>query len=228
MQTSHHRRRETFLRLKDFAASHSDIPATTVWPQLVTDLNTVNTDLEGHAASEAANQGAALQGTDLRGAARAALREDLEAIVRTARAIDEDHPGFKAKFRMPDGTNDQDLIDAALGMATNAAPADVKALFISHALPADFLEDLQEDVAEFQSAITDQSGKVGDRKSSGVSIDVTVDRGMSIRRKMDAVVRNFYRDNAAVLAEWETASHIERGPRGKKAAEEPPKNEPPK
>ena len=70
-----------------------------------------------------------------------------------------------------------------------AAPADVKALFISHAMPSDFLEDLQDDIAEFQSAITEQSGKIGDRKSSGVNIDVTADRGMTIRRKMDAIVR---------------------------------------
>jgi hypothetical protein len=33
-----HRNREMFLRLKDSGSSHTDIPATTIWPQLLTDL----------------------------------------------------------------------------------------------------------------------------------------------------------------------------------------------
>jgi len=45
---------------------------------------------------------------------------------------------------------------------------------------------------------------------------------MVIARKMDAIVRNFYRDNAAVLAEWTTARHVERGPKRKTSAPEPP------
>src|ERR1041385_3101234 len=223
MQTSHQRRREMFLRLKEFAATHTDIDAVTAWPPLVIRINTICSDLDGHAAAEAAHDGAALQGTDIRGSARSALREAVERIVRTARGIAEKHPGFNAQFRMPLGNNDQDLIDAALGMVTAATPADVKALFISYGMPADFIEDLQEDIAEFQAAITDQSGKVGDRKSSGVMIDKTVDEGMSIKRQMDPIVRNFYHDRPDVLAEWETASHVERGGKRRKAVtpEEP-------
>jgi len=45
---------------------------------------------------------------------------------------------------------------------------------------------------------------------------------MVIARKMDAVVRNFYANNAAVLSEWTTARHVERGPKRKAAAPEPP------
>ena len=146
---------------------------------------------------------------------------------RTARGIAEAHPNFNAPFRMPLGNNDQDLVDAALGMVTAATPADVKAKFISYGMPADFIEDLQEDIAEFQAAITDQSGKVGDRKSSGVMIDETADEGMSIKRQMDPIVRNFYHDRPDVLVEWETASHVERGPKRRKVAapEEPKKKD---
>jgi len=216
MQTSHHRRREMFLRLKDFAATHTDISVVTAWPPLAAAMNTVCSDLDSHAASEAAHDGAALQGTDFRDSARSALHEGMERFVRTARGIAEAHPGFNAQFRMPLGNNDQDMIDAALGMVTAATPVDVKAKFISYGMPADFIEDFQDDIAEFQAAITNQSGKVGDRKSAGVMIDQTVDSGMSIKRQMDAIVHNHYHDRPDVLAEWETASHIERGPRRKK------------
>ena len=85
MEDRHHRNREMFLRLKAFGASHTDIPATTVWPQLLTDLNSVTADLDGHVSSEEVGKGTKLAGTATRGAAREALREDIEAIVRTAR-----------------------------------------------------------------------------------------------------------------------------------------------
>jgi hypothetical protein len=92
-------------------------------------------------------------------------------------------------------------------------------------MSADFIDELQENIDALQAAITNQSGSLVDRKASGILIDATDERARNVRRKMDAFVRNFYRDNPAVLAEWETASHIERGPRGKGGAEEPPKNE---
>jgi hypothetical protein len=216
MEDKQHRDREMFLRLKDFGASHTDIPGTTVWPQLLTELNSVIADLDGHVSSEQVGKGAAIAGTTARHAARQALREDIEAIVRTARVIGEDKPGFDDKFRMPRGDNDQAMLDLALGIAASVANAAVKAEFINHAMPADFVEDLNEDIAALQEAITEQSGSVGDRKSAGVSIDETDDRGMVIARKMDAVVKNFYSNNAAVLSEWETARHVERAPRRKK------------
>ena len=226
MEDKHHRSREMFLRLKNFGASHTDIPVTTVWPQLITDLNSVIADLDGHVSSEEVGRGAALAGTTTRAAAREALREDLEAIVRTARVIGEDKPGFDDKFRMPRGDNDQSMLDLALGIAAIVADAAMKAEFISHAMPSDFVENLNAAIAELQKAITEQSGSIAGRKSAGVSIDETVGRGTMIARKLDVVVKNFYRNNAAVLSEWETARHVERAPRRKAKAEPPPPSTP--
>lgn len=216
MEDRHHRSREMFLRLKDFGASHTEVPATTIWPQLLTDMNSVLADLHGHVSSEQVGKGTAFAGTTTRAAGREALREDIEAIVRTARVIGEDKPGFDDKFRMPRGDNDQAMLDLAMGIAAIVADAAVKAEFINHAMPADFVEDLNGDIAALQEAISNQSGGVAGRKSAGVSIDETIGRGMMIARKMDAVVKNFYRNNAAVLSEWETARHVERAPRRKK------------
>jgi len=91
-------------------------------------------------------------------------------------------------------------------------------------MPSDFVEDLNADIAALQDAIGDQSEGRADIKSAGVSIDETDAHGVRIARAMDVVVKNFYRENAAVLAEWETARHVERAPRRKKGTpEEPPK-----
>jgi hypothetical protein len=222
MEDRHHRNREMFLRLKAFAASHTDIPATTVWPQLLTDLNSVIAGLDGHVSSEEVGKGAKLAGTATRGAGREALREDIEAIVRTARVIGETQPGFDDKFRMPHGDNDQAMLDLARGIAALVADAAVKAEFIRHAMPSDFVEDLNADIAALQDAIGDQSEGRADVKSAGVSIDETDAHGVRIARAMDVVVNNFHRDNAAVLAEWETARHVERAPRRKAKPETAP------
>jgi hypothetical protein len=224
MEDRHHRTREMFLRLKAFAASHTDIPATTVWPQLVTNLTSVLADLDWHVSSEEVGKGAKLAGTATRGAAREALRDDVEAIVRTARVIGETTPGFDDKFRMPHGDNDQAMLDLARGIAALVTDTAVKAEFISHAMPSDFVEDLNADIAALQDAIGDQSEGRAGVKSAGVSIDETDTHGLRIARAMDVVVKNFYRNNAAVLAEWETARHVERAPKRKKPTpEEPPK-----
>src|SRR5207253_1637828 len=53
-------------------------------------------------------------------------------------------------------------------------------------------------------------------KTASVSIDESIDRGMAIARKIDAVVRNLYSNNAAVPSEWITALHVERGPKRKR------------
>jgi hypothetical protein len=228
MEDRHHRNREMFLRLKDFSASHTDIPATTVWPQLVTENDSVIAELDGHVSSEEVGKGTKLAGTASREAAREALREDIEAIVRTARVIGETQAGFDDKFRMPRGDNDQAMLDLARGIAALVVDAAVKAEFIRHAMPADFVEDLNDDIAALQEAISDQSEGRADVKSAGVSIDETDARGIKMARAMDVVVKNFYRNNAAVLAEWETARHVERAPRRKAKAETPATSEQPK
>jgi hypothetical protein len=222
MEDRHHRNREMFRRLQAFGASHTNIPATTVWPQLLTDLNSILAELDAHVSSEEVDKGGALAGTVTRASAREALREAIEAIVRTARVIGETKPGFDEQFRMPRGGNDQQLLDLARGIAAIVASGSVQAEFISHAMPADFVEELNEDIDALQEAITGQSGSVAGRKSAGVSIDETDARGMRTARQMDVVVKNFFRNNAAVLSEWETARHVERAPRRKKATPEEP------
>ena len=223
MEDKHHRRREAFLRMKAFANNHTEIPPTTVWPGLVTELDSVNSDLAELVAAEELGHSTRRTGTANRDDARDDLEDLVESIVRTARAVGETKPGFADGYRAPSQLSDRGLLDMAIGIARIAEPH--KADFLSHGMPPDFLEDLAARIAKLQQTMTDQSeGKAG-VKSAGVSIEETDDRGMSVRRRMDAVVKNIFRDNAAVLAEWETASHIEQAPKKKKGGpEEPPKS----
>src|ERR1700687_1070938 len=94
------RRRQMFARVQDFVTAHAnDFAPTSLGKELSKTLATIITELDGHASSEASGIGSERQGTSTRGLARGALRDDLEAINRTARAMAGDVPGIEEKFR---------------------------------------------------------------------------------------------------------------------------------
>lgn len=212
MEDNQTRRHLMFVRVKSFGADHADDFAPGgLGSQLFADLGGIVSQLENHASAEASSIGATKEGTTSRRVAREALREDLEAISRTARAMAEDTPGINEKFRLPRGNNDLALVSAGRAFALDAAP--LSAQFISHELPGDFLMDLKSDISTMEAAMNRQSSGVGDRISAGVAIDEAIDAGMVIVRKLDAVVRNRYFNDPAEIAEWTSASHTERAPR---------------
>jgi hypothetical protein len=45
-----------------------------------------------------------------------------------------------------------------------------------------------------------------------VAVSDAAERGHNAVRELDAIVRNIFRDDPAALAEWESASHVERPP----------------
>jgi hypothetical protein len=98
MEATQCRERETFLRTKDFSATHTDRAVVPVWPQLEIGLNEVIAELDSDTAAEAARHGSALQGTDMRGIAREALRDAVERVVRSARAIDENQARLRRQL----------------------------------------------------------------------------------------------------------------------------------
>ena len=124
MNDLENRRHQTLVRVRDFGAAHStDFGANSLGTQLFATVASIVRELDGHAASQASGVGAARQETATRAEARAALRDDLEAINRTARAMAEETPGINDKFRVPRETNDQAPLNAARAFATDAVGA---------------------------------------------------------------------------------------------------------
>ena len=212
MNDSERRKLEAFVRSRDFGAAHAtDFADGSLGKQIFTDLGTIISEIDGLAASETSGRGAARQGTTTRAQARDALIEDLEALSRTARAMSDEVPGIENKFRIPRDNNDQNLLNAARAAAADALP--LKAKFIAHEMPADFLEDLNADIAAMEAAMSAQASGVGNHVAASAAIDDAFARGMNRLRKLDAIMRNKYANNPAVLAEWTTASHVERAPK---------------
>jgi len=195
-----------FVRAREFLAQRlADFSETGVARQLFAELVAIITTLDGYAAAQAAGIGQARQGTQTRGQARRALREDTEAISRIARTMD-----LQNQFPLPTEDNDKLLLNAARGFAANALP--LKAQFIAHEMPADFLEDLNAEADALEAAIAEHGNAVGDHVAAGAAIDDAIDRGMDTVHKLDPIVKK-YANNPAALAEWTSASHTERAPR---------------
>ncbi len=212
---------EMFMRVSEFGvAKTAQFPAPTLGGRLLADLNVVRAELDAQAARQSSGRSSAKQGTTTRQEAREDLREDLEAISRTARAMSEDVPGLEDKFRRPHvRSSDQALLAAARAIAADAVP--FKQTFIDYGLPSDFLEDLSADIAAFETAINAQeSGRRG-HVTATAAIDEIIERGMKIVRRLDAIVRNTFRDDPASLAAWLSARHVERAARRRQTTTPP-------
>jgi ElaB/YqjD/DUF883 family membrane-anchored ribosome-binding protein len=223
MTDKENRKYQMFVRVRNFCTAHAtDFVANSLASQLIAALVALIATLDDLIAEQSSGRGAAREGTSSRGTARAALRDSMEAISRTARTLGQ---GLDEKFRVPHGQNDQVLIGAARGFARDAAPLSAK--FIALELPADFIEELNEDIDDLQSAIDQHTDAVGDHVGARAGIDRAIDEASGIVRQLDTIIRNKYRNDPVVLAEWASASHTERDPKRKPAsptAPAPPAN----
>jgi len=212
---------EMFDRAHNFInARVADFAVGGVVLQAHNNLGTARTRLSTHGGRQASGHSSVRSATESRAAARAALREDLEAIARTAKAMADEISGIEQKFRLPRGNNDQNLLNVARAFAADAAP--LAAQFIAHEMPADFLTDLNDDIAALEAAIAVQAEGVEDHVGSRAAIGQALEDGLKEIRTMDAGIRNKYANDPATLAEWTSASHIERAPKRSAAPAPPP------
>lgn len=209
------RRLEMLMRVRNFGFAHSDsFPTTSMGSAQFVIINTIIEELAQKGASQASNSGSARQGTGSRAAARTALREDLKSLTRTARVMSLDMPGLESKFRMPRSGSDQALLNTARALAADAVP--LKSQFIQYELEPEFLDALQNHIDVFEHAINSQNASRDAQVAATASIDAAIERGLTAVQRLDAIVRNKFRADAAALAAWESARHVERAGRATK------------
>ncbi len=230
MRTDATKRFEMLKRVRAFGAAQTAIfSAPTLGQQLFAAVGEAVAAVEQSAANQSSGLNAALGGTASKATLREELRDELAVINRTARSLAYDTPGLESKFRLPRGSSDQALLNAARAFAADADP--LREAFVSHELPATFLDDLHACIAAFEQALNQRTTARGAHVEATAALDAALERGVTAARRLDAVVRNKFRDDPAKLAAWATASHTERTPRTtppKPAKPEPTKPEPPK
>jgi hypothetical protein len=136
------------------------------------------------------------------------LYEHLLAINVTARALALDTPGLETKFRMPRSGTDQALLTVGRAFAANAVP--LAGACQQHEMPANFIDELHAAIMALEEAISGRARNRDSRVAATASWEATVERGIKAVQRLNAIVRNKFRDDPAALAAWESASHVER------------------
>ena len=74
--------------------------------------------------------------------------------------------------------------------------------FVAHDMPEDFMEDLDKDIKDFEAAIRDRETGKDMNVAARASIETSMEAGLDAVRRLDAVVPNRLRDDAAAVAVW--------------------------
>ena len=204
-------RYDMFLRVGAFGRDHSaDFAADGEAAKHLAALAEIAADLA------TARAGQQVGGTTAKSVLLDALRIDLQNIARTARAIAQNSPGFADKFAAPPSTGPAALTTAATAYLVELKKPGIAARFIAHALPADLVQHLSDDLA----AIAAARDEVETDREAGVASTATVGKliadGMKEVNYLDAIMHNQYSRAPETLRTWQSASHIERAPQREK------------
>jgi hypothetical protein len=204
-----------FVRVQDFATEHAaSFPAGSLGGETVAELRQAIEELTEAATTQTSGLSSVQRATAERMAAREALRESMQAIARTARVMAIDMPGLENKFRLPRSGRDPALLQAARAFAADALP--LKTEFLRHGMHEPFIEEFKEEIADLERAMGQQNTGRGAHVSATASVESAAERGMNAVRRLDAIVRNLFRDDDPTLAAWTSARHVESATRKRK------------
>ena len=205
MRTIDIHRYSMLVRVREFGAANRELfPAAGAAGQLFTAVSKAVDQLRACMVTEASGHSAARDSAMSKAAARRALWEALDAITRTARALDT--PGLGGKFRMSSARNDHELATSAGLFRRYAAP--LKAQFLAHGLPRTFLADLQAALDAFQRATQDRLTARETSAAAKADIGSSLDAALHALTRLDAIVANTLRDKPALVAVWTRARRV--------------------
>ena len=208
MKTLPKKRFEMLQRFRRFGVENaSALPGHTPAGTYFSELDRIIGDFKALMAEQVDGEKRAAAGTKTR--ARKALREDIEAINRTARALAAEIPELNGKFRVRNPLPDPDLLALARAFGNYAAPW--RDQFVTQGLPENFLDDLAADIAVFEAAREQKAVAYHLRASAARTLDELSDKGGKIVSRLDVVIRNVFRGDTRKLADWKRAKTMATG-----------------
>lgn len=198
---------QMFTRVRQFGlANPAEFPPETLAGRLFSDLADVMENLSNAAAAQ--EEGERRSAVDAKDAARRALREDLDAIARSASSVAVEIPELRNRFRLNGARTDQELLAKARAFAESVEPWRTK--FIEHELPANFVEDLRSDIGAFEQARDRLVQTTARAVTATRSIEDAAREGLAIVKRLDTIVRNRFKRLPAKLDGWKRARTVER------------------
>jgi len=201
-------------------ANAADFLAASLGGQQFALIHTAVTGIAGLGAAQVSGASSAHAEVMSKVAGRFHLHDDLLGITTAAHSLALlGTAGLDGKFLMPRSGGDQALLNSARAFQTDAAA--FSAQLISLGLPATFLTQLGTDITAFEASITAKGAGVGAQAGATGGLESTAHQAAIALHVLKTIVPNIYKNNPAKLAEWATASHVEKHtpvPRTKPAA----------
>lgn len=215
-----------FVSICSFGDAHTyKFPPAGFAGGLFTQMKGVVARLDELGGDKVSASGSSRQTTVSKAVARSRLTETLGKMNLAANAMDVTSPGFDAKFRRLRERTDPSLLSAARAYHEDATP--LEAEFIKYGMSAGFLAELTTEIADFSHATSEHQNHTQTGVSVTANVDDAIQEGLSIRHRLNAIVRITLSDDSGLLAAWQSASHIEHPGRKPKAPPTPPSAETP-
>jgi hypothetical protein len=209
MNSQERQYQEIFIRVGEFGAQQSTaFPSSSIAGTLFADLAVVIHDLTEFSANESSQTSGKRRQQALKSDARDRLLQQMQAISRTAKAVALTVPNLEKKFVVRGTKTDRELISDAQAFEKDAIP--FAEAFTRLALPADFLDRLRAAITDFETALVERHNVRSEKSRTGASIDSVIERGTTIVKQLDAIVKNTFEHDEATLVAWKRASHPEK------------------
>ncbi|MBS1796896.1 MAG: hypothetical protein JSS81_23925 [Acidobacteria bacterium] len=203
-----------FVKIRDFGTANEG--AIGHYPMATANFALVAAGVEAiEASGELQSSGAIGQGVARKDFVLDTLMSMMRSINRTSRTLAVDDPPVAELFRMPHGNNEQKTLAAARAFLTNAGP--LEARFREAGMRDGFLANLERAIENYAQAISQKNTASTTGVGATAKIGATIRDTLKAVRRLRGIVPNIFEDDPAKLAEWASASHVERPPKPRAA-----------
>jgi hypothetical protein len=197
-------------RVRDFGATHGALfPESSQARQAFTVVNAAVDELEQRDVAETSASLAAR--ATRKQQARAALRERLLLLGRTAKVLPGADVAFTAQFTLPESGNDALLLTVARRCVQRAG--EVAAQFTTYGMPESFLHDTTELIRRFEAALRDRGMSRDQFIAARTGIKQALASALKAVAELDVIVANHFAGNAVVSEVWRQSRRIAAPPK---------------
>ena len=199
---------EMLARVGQYEQDHPVTPAIERAAELFADAKGLFVAMQAHNGDQVFGMSGYRAGALERRVLGADLKEFLKDMAATARALEPKFPGISEQFRLG---RQSDSYAALLGTAhaflKAVEPAEVKALFVARAFPADLDAQLTAKIGALAAATGRKHSGLQTRKEGSAGLDLLNRRVTETMRELGALMRKHLRDTNPLLLEvWEAAA----------------------
>ena len=179
------------------------------WTPITRQLDALNTivSVATTAATQQSVNGSqlTLEATDEPGL-RKHLRQEMRSVTQVAQALKTTVPGISV-LRMPSSkVQVEGLLKAADAFITQASTFET--VLVEHALPSDFVTQLQDAAAALKASVDGRGAARAGRVSATKQLAVSLSLGTQFVQILDAALTKALRTDPAKLAEWDNVKRI--------------------